>query len=89
MNFIISCAELMSRSATSGPVRSVWWRACVRLRVWEEWVWCGAGRGLARVRRRPLPATPDLPRAPPSRPLRLPPLTALTLLHPIMFTSSQ
>lgn len=56
---------------------SVWSRACWRLAVWEEWVWCAGARGLARLARRGVRAhTRAHAHALPA------PASALALLHP-------
>lgn len=57
-------------------------RACLRMAVWEEWVWCARARGLARVPRRASRRVQPRVQAPRRA------LTALALLHPVMFASS-
>ncbi|CAH0717533.1 unnamed protein product, partial [Brenthis ino] len=61
-------------------------RACVRMAVWEEWVWCATPRGLLPLPRRPPPPAPAP--APAHAPLRhRAPVSALAILHPALFHS--
>ncbi|XP_063542731.1 protein crumbs homolog 2-like [Cydia strobilella] len=48
--------------------------SCARLAAWEDWLWCAARRGLARLPRRPA--------APAVAPRALLPVSALAVVHP-------
>ncbi|KAJ2938963.1 hypothetical protein O0L34_g17775 [Tuta absoluta] len=52
-------------------------RSCLRMAVWEEWIWCATRRGLARIPRRMMrePMTPRPQFA----------LSALAVVHPSLF----
>ncbi|KAI5636205.1 low-density lipoprotein receptor domain class A domain-containing protein [Phthorimaea operculella] len=52
-------------------------RSCLRMAVWEEWIWCATRRGLARIPRRIMrePMTPRPQFA----------LSALAVVHPALF----
>ncbi|XP_039746200.1 low-density lipoprotein receptor-related protein 1 [Pararge aegeria] len=52
-------------------------RACVRMAVWGDWVWCASARGLQAVAWRAAPA----PAPPPFRA----PASAVAVLHPALF----
>ena len=63
-------------------------RACLRMAVWEEWVWCATARGLLPLPRRPrapaAPAVPAPPHAPPPPRQRMP-VSAVAILHPALY----
>ncbi|VVC90258.1 unnamed protein product [Leptidea sinapis] len=65
----------------AGDMAVVWGRACARMRVWEEWVWCAGPRGVAAVPRRPAPRAHVTP-----APRHRAPVPALVVLHPALYT---
>ncbi|XP_050671309.1 prolow-density lipoprotein receptor-related protein 1-like [Leptidea sinapis] len=65
----------------AGDTAVVWGRACARMRVWEEWVWCAGPRGVAAVPRRPAPRAHVTP-----APRHRAPVPALVVLHPALYT---
>ncbi|CAB3232339.1 unnamed protein product [Arctia plantaginis] len=68
-----------STAAAVANASVVYSRACLRMAVWEEWVWCARPRGLARIPRRAARRVQPRVQAPRRA------LTALALLHPVMF----
>ncbi|XP_068625234.1 prolow-density lipoprotein receptor-related protein 1 [Battus philenor] len=66
-----------------GATVSQWTRACARMAAWEEALWCGTARGLARLPRRPPLAQRPAPPAHPPRARRS--VSAVAVLHPALF----
>lgn len=78
----------MHYSAEGSEWQHVNSRACLRMAVWEEWVWCATARGLLPLPRRPrapaAPAVPAPPHAPPPPRQRMS-VSAVAILHPALY----
>ncbi|KPJ02990.1 Low-density lipoprotein receptor-related protein 8 [Papilio xuthus] len=74
-------APQLPKNLTDEAYVSQWTRTCARMAVWEETLWCATARGLARLPRRARTA----PAPPPQLPRARRPVTAVAVLHAVLF----